>query len=497
MPYTYLTIFTFIGALIITWLCRAVGIKLKITDNPDNYRKVHESPIPLMGGFAIFFSTCLAVLAASQISPNLVEFSGEANIFVFFIGALLILATGVYDDIKDMRPRYKALMQMLVATLLYFFGFAINKVSIPYIGTVDFAIISYPMTLFWFMGCMNVINLLDGLDGLAGGVSLFAIITLAISLGKTPQPLIMSLCLIVIASLLAFLIFNFNPASIFLGDAGAMLLGFFIASLSLITNHKAETALTLAIPFIAIGLPVFDTVVAFLRRWSRRVPISTADRKHIHHVLLSSGLSTKAVVLILYAICLVFSSVSYLLILKRDGTAMIFLSIILVIAFLYAKRFGIINTDQILKRIKDDHLQNKRASRAHVELEKCLHQFENAKTTHELWYFASPLFETMKLHKVHFRRLDSKKDLTWESTSTLKLIESSQILDEWSLTTKVFSQEQKFGVLEIYFTSQDSISRDLTLQLNSLRKSFAEHLGRLKNTTSTSSSSSTSKQELD
>ena len=479
MPYTYLTIFTFIGALIITWLCRAVGIKLKITDNPDNYRKVHESPIPLMGGFAIFFSTCLAILAASQISPNLVEFSGEANIFVFFIGALLILGTGVYDDIKDMRPRYKALMQMLVATLLYFFGFAINKVSIPYIGTVDFAIISYPMTLFWFMGCMNVINLLDGLDGLAGGVSLIAIITLAISLGKTPQPLIMSLCLIVIASLLAFLIFNFNPASIFLGDAGSMLLGFFIAAMSLKTNHKAETALTLAIPFIAIGLPVFDTIVAFLRRWSRRVPISSADRKHIHHVLLSSGLSTKSVVLILYAICIVFSSVSYLLILKRDGTAMIFLSIILFVAFLYAKRYGIINTDQIIKRIKEDRFENKRSSLAQIELEKALHQFEKAETEDQVWEYSMPVFEAMHLDKTIFAFKDQEKNFYWRKDDWQTGPITNDIIDKWSLFLKVFKDQTVYGKLEVWKVSQGTPVRDIFMQLNILREAMALHFERI------------------
>ena len=479
MNYIYLTLFTFFAALGITWLCRSLGHRLKIVDQPDNYRKVHKKPIPLVGGYAIFISTCLVVAFISFFKPQLFQVSENKDLWVFVLGCLMILLTGAYDDLKDMRPRYKALLQGLAATLLYFFGFAINKVSIPYLGTVDFAMISYPMTIFWFMGCMNVINLLDGLDGLAGGVSLFAIITLTVSSANSGNSLGLTLNLIVIGALLAFLVFNFNPASIFLGDAGSMLLGFFIAAMSLKTNHKAETALTLAIPFIAIGLPVFDTIVAFLRRWSRRVPISSADRKHIHHVLLSSGLSTKSVVLILYAICIVFSSVSYLLILKRDGTAMIFLSIILFVAFLYAKRYGIINTDQIIKRIKEDRFENKRSSLAQIELEKALHQFEKAETEDQVWEYSMPVFEAMHLDKTIFAFKDQEKNFYWRKDDWQTGPITNDIIDKWSLFLKVFKDQTVYGKLEVWKVSQGTPVRDIFMQLNILREAMALHFERI------------------
>ncbi|WDE98190.1 MraY family glycosyltransferase [Lentisphaera profundi] len=453
---------------------------MKIVDQPDNYRKVHEKPIPLMGGYAIFLSSLLSFCFVFYFQKSLFKTEViDPQFWSLLVGAIIILITGAYDDLHDMKPRHKALMQAFVASLLYMMGFAINKVSIPYVGTVDFTMISYPITIFWFMGCMNVINLLDGLDGLASGVSLFAVITLTVSAANSGNTTILVLNLIVAAAILAFLIFNFNPASIFLGDSGAMLLGYYIATISLISNHKAETALTLAIPFIAIGLPVFDTIVAFLRRWSRRVPISSADRKHIHHVLLNSGLSTKSVVLILYAICIIFSSVSYLLILKRDGVAMIFLSIILIIAFLYAKRFGIINTEQILKRIKEDHYGNKHSSKVHVELEKALHQFEDAQSLAELWQVSLPVFQEMKLDQVIFVSEQNQEKLHWKNDLTPTNTKPEDIVDQWSISLKVFKDQNLYGKLEISMTAEDTHLRDIFSQVNSLREAIANHITRI------------------
>ncbi|MDD7986885.1 MraY family glycosyltransferase [Lentisphaera marina] len=480
MPYLYLTLFTFLGSLIITLICRYFGHKWKIVDQPDNYRKVHKKPIPLVGGYSIFISSLLSFLFVLFFQKDLIKSEViDPQMWALLVGAIIILLTGGYDDLHDIKPRHKALMQAFVASLLYIMGFAINKVSIPYIGTVDFTMISYPMTLFWFMGCMNVINLLDGLDGLAGGVSLFAIITLTVNSANSGNTTLLILNLIVSATLLAFLVFNFNPASIFLGDAGSMLLGYYIATISLISSTKAETALTLAIPFIAIGLPVFDTIVAFLRRWSRRVPISSADRKHIHHVLLSSGLSTKSVVLILYAICIVFSSVSYLLILKRDGTAMIFLSIILFVAFLYAKRYGIINTEQIIKRIKEDRFENKRSSLAQVELEKALHQFEKAISHEEIWEYAIPVFEAMQLDKTIFEFEDQDKQLIWKKDNWETGPITNEIIDKWSLFLKVFKDHIVYGKIEVWKVSQGTPVRDIFMQLNTLREAIAIHFERI------------------
>ena len=462
------------------YLCKHLGLKLGIVDQPDNYRKVHKTAIPLTGGYSIFFSVFILISCCYFFDfPEGILKSHSKALLVFAGGAIITLAMGALDDIKDIRPKWKILFQIAAASLVYWAGFGITTISLPYIGIVHFELLSYPITVIWFLGCMNAINLLDGLDGLAGGVGFFASLTIMMSSIQQGSTLGACLGAIVAASIFAFLIFNFNPASVFLGDAGSMLIGFFVACMALITSSKSDALLALAIPFIAIGLPIFDTLAAIIRRWSRRVPISSADRKHIHHVLLEKGFSQKKVVLILYLVCLVLGGSSLLLSYGRDTAAISLLGALGIICYLYARRNGVIDIEQVQERIKMDRFEKRRGARAAVEVEKALHQFEKSQSLSQLWDYLSPALEALELdHSELSVELNStSRTIDWKSEQYEKNHSQDLThLDEWELTLKLFDGDTAFGHFKIAKISKDMPIRDVCYQVNKLRHGLAQQL---------------------
>jgi UDP-GlcNAc:undecaprenyl-phosphate GlcNAc-1-phosphate transferase len=308
---TYFALFLIatIASLIVTPLIRRLCERFKLLDVPRDGRRVHTNAIPRLGGLAIYVSLLLALSTLPMVSNALTQSLRDytPQFFVALVPATLVLLLGVYDDLRGTNATVKFLGLGLIAALFYAMGGRIQALAIPFLGTVYFPpIVSFLITVFWLVAISNAFNLIDGMDGLAPGAALFAsIVILIVSLAQA-NPLMIVVTLVLCGALAGFLRYNFKPASIFLGDSGALFVGFMLASLSVLSAQKATTAVAIITPILAFGLPVVDTGVTMARRMIGRRPLFEGDGEHIHHMLLARGWSQRRVVLILYGVCALF-----------------------------------------------------------------------------------------------------------------------------------------------------------------------------------------------
>lgn len=288
-----------------TPLVKKLAIKIHAIDTPKDERRVHKKPIPLLGGLAIYFAFIISLI--------LKKGALETSEIGIIIGATIIVIGGVIDDIKDLKPIVKLCFQIAAAICLIASGVSITILTNPFDSINGLIYISWlyiPFTLIWVVGITNALNLIDGLDGLAAGVALISTITIfiiAIIHGRSEAAILTS---ILGGAIIGFLPFNFNPASIFMGDTGAQLLGFLLAAISMEGTIKSATAFAVSVPILALGLPIYDTIFAMIRRKVNGKPISQGDRGHLHHRLLDLGLSQKQVVIIMYFISAILGGIA-------------------------------------------------------------------------------------------------------------------------------------------------------------------------------------------
>lgn len=275
-------------------------------DKPDGLRKTHPHPIPRLGGIGLFLSLLVLHLAA-RFFDAFPEIQGSGPVL---IGSTLIFCLGLADDLRSLTARTKLFGQIVIAVLMWSLGLRIELVTdfFPeYSGFID-PTVSFLATVFWLIAIPNVVNLADGMDGLVGGVGLFLFATLGIV--GIASPFHQGLGLIsfgMAGAMVAFLFFNLPPAKIYLGDGGAYLIGFYIAAASLGSSQKGYVAASLTVTMIALGLPIMDTIFTFCRRALKGVPVMRGDAEHIHHRLLTLGMSSGKVLFVFYGIFLVLS----------------------------------------------------------------------------------------------------------------------------------------------------------------------------------------------
>ncbi|WP_207696791.1 glycosyltransferase family 4 protein [Enterococcus sp. DIV0212c] len=299
---------TFILSLILTPIVKILTFRMGAYDAPGE-RRVNTKNMPTAGGLSIYFVFSFSCLVLFQsIIP-------VGYIWPIILGAGIVVATGLIDDIYELTPKKKTLGILLGALVIYFVAeIRIDAVTLPFFGHIDLSWFSLPLTLFWILAITNAINLIDGLDGLASGVSIISLTTIGV-IGyfflhaKTVYIPIVIFALV--ASIAGFFPYNFYPAKVFLGDTGALFLGFMIAVMSL-QGLKNATFITVITPMIILGVPITDTVYAIIRRLMNKRPISSADKMHLHHRLLSLGFTHKGAVMTIYGLALVFSFVALL-----------------------------------------------------------------------------------------------------------------------------------------------------------------------------------------
>ena len=288
----------FVIALVLTPICRDVFRSFGVVDEHDHGRKMHRYPIPRVGGLAIAASYLLAyvLVRPDQGSPLAQQLT---LVWKLLPGAALVFALGLLDDLFTLRAWHKLIGQLAAASLAYWGG-----VRILYIAHASTdAWWNLPLTLLWLLACMNAFNLVDGLDGLAAGVGLFATLTV-FTAAMMQHNMVLAVATFPLAgALLGFLCYNFNPATIFLGDSGSLLIGYLLGCYAVIWGNKSATLLGMTAPLMALSIPLLDVALAIVRRFLRRQPIFAADRGHIHHQLLDRGLTPRRVVLLLYALC--------------------------------------------------------------------------------------------------------------------------------------------------------------------------------------------------
>jgi UDP-GlcNAc:undecaprenyl-phosphate GlcNAc-1-phosphate transferase len=289
--------------------------RYRLVDEPSDARRVHQRAIPRLGGIAIFLSVLIALSVLGLVNNLLTQaLRPELKEILVFLGCgFLVLLLGIYDDLRGANAIVKLAAMVAVTALFYALGGRIEHLSIPFIGGVNLhPVVGFLLTMVWVVGITNAFNLIDGVDGLATGSALFSslvLLTVSLLQGRA----MVAVCALVLTGALAgFLRYNFNPASIFLGDSGSLFVGFSLAALSIIGSQKAPTAVAVAIPILAFGLPVVDTGVAIARRFVSRRPIFQGDREHIHHMLLQRGWSQRRVALVLYGVSAIFGLLAML-----------------------------------------------------------------------------------------------------------------------------------------------------------------------------------------
>lgn len=300
----------FVVALVISYLltpyAKKLAYKIGAIDVPKDNRRVHKKPIPRLGGIAIYSAFVVTALVMGLFNSN-VYFNSEFK--GILIGVTIIVMVGIVDDVKQISAKYKLAAQIAAALIVVYSGVTIDFINFPLIksesGYVFFKALKIPMTVFWIVGITNTVNLIDGLDGLAAGVSAIASMSLAAVAYNTGQYSVAILLVILAGASAGFLPYNFNPAQIFMGDTGSLAIGFLLATISVEGVIKKAATIAVAIPVLALGVPIFDTTFAIIRRLLNGKPIMEADKGHLHHRLLDHGFSQRQTVVTLYAISMV------------------------------------------------------------------------------------------------------------------------------------------------------------------------------------------------
>ena len=306
-------------AFALTPLLRNCAIHWGLLDRPDHDRKLHANPVPRIGGIpiALAYISSFAFLVLCSLDGDHI-LRGHLNlVWRLCPAAVLVMATGLLDDILGLKPWQKLLGRLAAAALAFEAG-----VKLSGIGNYEFPIwLTLPVTILWLVGCTNAFNLIDGMDGLAAGVALFATVTtLAAALLQHNTPLALATAPLA-GALLAFLRYNISPATVFLGDCGSLFLGFLLGCYSLLWSAKSVTILGMTAPLMTLSVPLFDTGLSILRRFLRHQPIFRGDRGHIHHRLLARGLTPKRVVLLVYLVCGISAALSLLASVAREQFA--------------------------------------------------------------------------------------------------------------------------------------------------------------------------------
>ena len=389
---TYLTLFliSLSASLFATPVIRRLAQRFGWLDVPSDGRRVHAVPVPRLGGVAVFGSVMLALLLLPFLD-NLVtrQLAGQwEGVVAVLVSSALVFLFGVYDDLTGASARWKFVAQGAAAALLYALGGRVEALTVPFVGSFALPpVLSLGVTLLWVVGISNAFNLIDGLDGLAAGASLFAaLVMLGVSL-LNGHALVTVISIALVGALTGFLRYNFNPASIFLGDSGSLFIGFLLAALSVTGTQKASTAVAVAIPLMAFALPVIDTGFALARRFVSGKPLFEGDREHIHHKLLERGWSQRRVAFALYGVCALFGLLALLF--ASDGGEGKLTGLILLITgaaiILTAGRLRYHEVDEVRAGLRRNIGERKIRAANHISVRRASQSLSKAATLGELF----------------------------------------------------------------------------------------------------------------
>ncbi len=331
----------FIFVVLLIPYIKKIAVQIHAVDDHIGGRHIHKKPIPKLGGLAIFLGFLLGYMIFG--TPS-------AMMNAILIGSFIILIIGVIDDITELSAKTQFIGQLAAASVIVFYGNILIRDISAFGLYIEFSWLSYPLTLLFILGCINCINLIDGLDGLSGGIS--AIYYLTIGIIATMQGklgLDFVLAFIMLGSTLGFLVYNFNPATIFAGNSGSMFMGFIIAIIALL-GFKNVTMTSLIIPLIILAIPILDTLFAIIRRTLKGENPFHADQFHIHHQLLNRNLSQRATVIVIYIMDSLFAFASIVYVLKDNQLGYIIYGTLLVIVLVFVAKTNVVFDAESVKK---------------------------------------------------------------------------------------------------------------------------------------------------
>ena len=345
----------FLAAFFIVYFTVPLAMKLAYhfgaIDQPDP-RKVHQKAMPRLGGLSLFVGIMLPTLFVALFVIKAPAYWG------IVLGGIIAFLVGLLDDLFSLPPLAKLAGQSLAAIIAIHFGIVVEFMTNPFNGMVWLGYLSYPITFLWMVGIINAVNLIDGLDGLAAGVSGIAALTLGTVAFLQGNPTVFVLSMVILAAVLGFLPYNFYPAKIFMGDGGSNFLGFMLGTLAVLGAAKTTAVISLFVPIVILGIPIFDTFFAIVRRFYNKTNILQPDKNHLHHRLMALGLNHRQSVLTIYAISTLFGLTAIIISIIARPEASILLAILLLFVLWGARKTGICTEkkpeppEQIAERLK-------------------------------------------------------------------------------------------------------------------------------------------------
>jgi UDP-GlcNAc:undecaprenyl-phosphate GlcNAc-1-phosphate transferase len=454
---------------------------------PTQERHLHSSPLPRLGGVAIFFSfsLCMGMAAIWALySPRVHSAFSLKTLLTILLPASLVFLLGVYDDIRGVGPYFKFSVQGVAATMLYMGGLKIVNIPVLF-GDIKLPwIVGWAFTVLWVLAITNAFNLIDGLDGLAAGSALFSTLVAFVVALLGGYSLVTVMTIALAGAILGFLRFNFNPATIFLGDSGSLFIGFVLSALAIQGAQKAPTIVAVAIPVVSFGLPILETSLSIVRRLISGRPVFTADREHIHHKLLQHGMTHRQVVILLYGVSAVFAMLSLFLLWPTGSSLGLVLAVLGIGIWIGVQHLGYLEFGE-LARVAHRTFDQPQIFVNNLAIRRATEELKVARDYDQVRRILTAAFDSndfdsfeLKLELlpgevVPFETSDSSaarragNSFRWTKAGTPKTFEGSAV---WNLALNLMSSaNRRRGMLTV---QRLYCSRDLQIDINLLTSAF-------------------------
>jgi UDP-GlcNAc:undecaprenyl-phosphate GlcNAc-1-phosphate transferase len=456
---------------------------------PQGGRHVHQSPLPRLGGVAIFlaFSVSLSMwLGLSLLFPHLLDGLAPATLLRIYVPACLIFCLGIYDDLRGAGPYLKFSVQAVAATMLFAGGMRVLDLPLIFGSHALPWFVGLPLTVLWVVAVTNAFNLIDGLDGLAAGSALFSTMVFFVVSLVTHSWLGSLMSVTLAGAILGFLRFNFNPATIFLGDSGSLFIGFLLSALALAGAQKAPTFVAVAIPVVSFGLPILETLLSILRRLISGRPIFTADREHIHHKLLQMGFSHRQVVIVLYAVSAMFAMLSLFLLWPTGSTLGLVLAVVGTGIWLGVQHLNYLEFGE-LRRVAQRTIDQRQIVINNLSVRRAIEELKVAGDFDQVRSIMVAAFDSndFDAFELHLKSLpgdqtglgESNRHFHWSKFPHMMAISSQPT---WKLTLDlVTTSNQQRGSLVVYrIYSRRDLQLDVNLLISEFPSALADALNR-------------------
>ena len=477
-----------LGSFVLTRYVRDAAMARGWVTLPSHERHLHSRPLPRLGGVAIFVSFSLSLLAAAVLAaynPHLREAFSLKTVLTILLPASLVFLLGVYDDLFSVGPYVKFAVQGLAATMLFLGGLQILDVPVLFGSHHLPWFLGLPLTILWVLAITNAFNLIDGMDGLAAGSALFSTLVAFVIALLNGQSLVTVMTIALAGAILGFLRYNFNPATIFLGDSGSLFIGFLLSALALAGAQKSPTIVAVAIPVVSFGLPILETSLSILRRWISGRPVFTADREHIHHKLLQHGLTHRQVVIVLYGVSAVFALLSLFLLWPTGSSLGLVLAVVGTGIWIGVQRLGYLELGE-LARVAQRTLEQRQIFINNLAIRRATEELKVARDYEQVCRILEAAFRSndfdeldvkIKLFPGEYLSLGAAEPIPlarrnetsfhWKKSGVSKSLDG---LAAWSLSLDLVSASNRYrGSLVVHRLYSQ---RDLQLDINLLTAVF-------------------------